>query len=189
MASVPKTCVSCNQAYIPKQRLQLYCSPECQRTEYNRQHGVLPRLPKTCVYCNEIFSPRTSQQRYCSSDCRRAGDEPLRWQPLHPGIDKGKVGAVVELIVSADLLRRGYEVFRALSQSASCDILAMKDGAILRIEVRSCQLRRDGGVIIGWKPIDIGRQDVFATVLPSGEVAYRTKPHDGGSQYWEEAIL
>lgn len=52
-------------------------------------------------------------------------------------ISSSTVGAVGELRVAADLLTKGFEVFRALSPTCSCDLLAMKDGRIIRIECRT----------------------------------------------------
>lgn len=47
------------------------------------------------------------------------------------------VGAIKELIVAAELLRDGWSVYRSLSVSAACDLVAIKGKRILRIEVRS----------------------------------------------------
>ena len=53
-------------------------------------------------------------------------------------------GAIGELRVCADLMERGYEVFRALSQSRhSCDLVAMRGAFMLRIEVRTGTRRPD----------------------------------------------
>ena len=44
-----------------------------------------------------------------------------------------------ELLVSADLLKKGYEVFRALSPGCSCDLVAMKNEKLIRVEVKTRQ--------------------------------------------------
>ena len=57
---------------------------------------------------------------------------------MDENIAPATVGAIGELRVCADLLERGYEVFRALDQARhSCDLIALKGNLILRIEVRS----------------------------------------------------
>jgi Holliday junction resolvase len=33
-------------------------------------------------------------------------------------------------------MKKGFEVFRALSPHASCDLIALKDGKLLRVEAR-----------------------------------------------------
>lgn len=52
------------------------------------------------------------------------------------------LGPVAELIVAADMLRRGYEVFRPISHAASCDIIAIKGRVVIRLEVKSSAIRR-----------------------------------------------
>ena len=56
---------------------------------------------------------------------------------MEPSSFRSTRGAISELTVSANLMARGYEVFRALSPSASCDLIALKDGEVLRVEVRT----------------------------------------------------
>lgn len=46
-------------------------------------------------------------------------------------------GALSELIASADLIKNGYEVYRALSPSSFCDLLAIKNGEIFKLEIRT----------------------------------------------------
>lgn len=58
------------------------------------------------------------------------------------------VGAAGELRIGADLLLRGYEVYRNVS-SAGADLIAYKNGRYLRVEVRSTQLPRNS------KPCDV----------------------------------
>lgn len=53
----------------------------------------------------------------------------------------GLRGAIAELTVSADLMRRGYEVFAPVgSLSASFDLVAAKGPVLLRIEVKHVQV-------------------------------------------------
>jgi Holliday junction resolvase-like predicted endonuclease len=63
---------------------------------------------------------------------------PLRY------LSRGNTGAVSELVVCADLLKKGYEVFRSVSPSSSCDLIVLKDGKTLTIEVRTGCVNSDG---------------------------------------------
>lgn len=79
--------------------------------------------------------------------------------------NSGTKGAVGELRVAVDLFERGYEVFRSLAQCCSCDLLVLKSGKILRVEVRTVPVAKEKW----WRnkrAKDSGRQDVFAWVLP-----------------------
>jgi len=73
----------------------------------------------------------------------------------------GTVGAISELRVCAFLLSRGYEVFRSVSPSCSCDLAILKDGKLLRIEVRSGYRQENGRIITSRKHI----ADVLAIAI------------------------
>lgn len=52
-------------------------------------------------------------------------------------------GAAAELIVAADLMRKGHAVYRALSPNAPFDLVSFLEGDMTRIEVRSAHERKD----------------------------------------------
>lgn len=76
-------------------------------------------------------------------------------------------GAISELRVCADLLIKGYEVFRAVSPDASCDLIVMKRGVITRVQVRTTYRHPATNKLYACtNPADVGRQDMFAWVTP-----------------------
>lgn len=80
------------------------------------------------------------------------------------------------MLVCADLLSRGFEVFRAISPSATCDlILAHPGGAeTVRVEVRCAHFRgpRVDGQIF-WSVVSRkGAYDLFVIVMPDGTIHY-----------------
>ena len=78
-------------------------------------------------------------------------------------------GTISELTAAADLTEKGYEVFRALDPCASCDLVALKDGKMQRVQVRtiSTYRKKDGSVTLNKSksPDDVGRTDLYAFVL------------------------
>ena len=86
--------------------------------------------------------------------------------------DKGKqptnvtLGAMQEYKVMLLLMERGFDVFRAVSPSASCDLIAMKDGSMKRIEVRTARYIGKNGDKINYPKKNI-RADIVALVLPN----------------------
>ena len=94
---------------------------------------------KTCQECSAEFETQKKQKLYCNPKCSSRAYNRKHGLNSTPFKDcsTGTVGAIQELRVSVDLLSRGFEVFRALSPSCSCDILAMKDGKLYPIEVRT----------------------------------------------------
>lgn len=53
-------------------------------------------------------------------------------------------GARSELLAALDLMNRGDEVFRAMSPSASCDLLILRNGKPLRVEVKTGRKAKSG---------------------------------------------
>jgi hypothetical protein len=61
----------------------------------------------------------------------------LHEEKTKPHLSTGTAGAIGELRVSVDLMSRGFNVFRALSPNAPCDLLASKGSKQFDIEVRT----------------------------------------------------
>ena len=83
------------------------------------------------------------------------------------------IGAICELIVAEDLLIQGYEVFRSISQHASCDLIAIRDDETVRVEVRTALMRKDGSVSPHLEQRD--KCDLYAFVHSDlSEITYMT---------------
>jgi len=81
-------------------------------------------------------------------------------------------GAISELLVCIDLIRRSYYVFRSLTSNCPCDLLAMKDGKVLKIEVKTASKSKVTGKILpDFTKLPWHEFDVFAAVI-DGEVQY-----------------
>ena len=119
-------CVSCNTPFQTKRPTRKYCS-DC----YSHRRQLTTRL---CPVCNQSFVPATKQsQKYCSILCRPSSVQhqtPLR-------LPTSTVGTLAELLISSDLIRKGYAVFRALSPACYCDMIAIKDSFCWHIEART----------------------------------------------------
>ena len=134
-----------------------------------------------CEFCKAPFertilnNQAQNYQRFCGQSCsskfhnrRRYGDRAFG----APNVPSGTVGAISELIVSADLLSKGYEVFRALSQNCSCDLAILRNGKLLRIEVRTGYKDLISGKVL--TPKRSFRADILATV--AGGQCYYAPP-------------
>lgn len=131
--------------------------------------------PQTCPVCGGAVPPKRgrggSPRIYCSELCRTEAHA-----RSNPGwshgrqVPPGTSGAVSELMASTDLMLKGYHVFRALSPSCPCDLIAFKDGVSLRVEVRSVSLRADGSLSVRARERD--DCDVYAFVVPDGTIHY-----------------
>jgi hypothetical protein len=98
-----------------------------------------PKLKKICSTCSNEFFTGIKKKKYCSKKCRIEKYNSIlacsRFK--EKGISSGTVGAIGEILVSGELMMKGYEIYRALSPSSGCDILAIKNDKILKIEVRT----------------------------------------------------
>lgn len=98
-------------------------------------------MVKNCKKCDKVFRQKVGIQEYCTNECRESARVRIA---AYDGVSTGKVGAVSELIISADLLKHGYNVFRAVSQSCDCDLIIEKKGKLFKVEVTGGYLNRLG---------------------------------------------
>lgn len=134
-----RVCVRCGVGYVAKSPRRRWCSETCRLEglrEAARRHWHDAR---ECRQCEKPFQARTRQQVYCSRAC--ADDA---YQQRHPPqnashllpLGRAQVGGWAELLVAAELTRRGWHVFRAVCDHAPCDLLAIDpEGCIQRVEV------------------------------------------------------
>lgn len=97
--------------------------------------------------------------------------------PKRPRLRTGaaNIGAMGELIVAADLLKLGFEVFRSVSPTTSCDLLVMRENKMYRVEVTVGHRHGDG---IRYDPHDKKNFDIIAVVFQDGDVIYMPSIHD-----------
>lgn len=156
------------------------------RIRIKRSGKNYPERP--CEQCGESYQPRSFRQRFCSQKCSQAHSR-AQYAAANPTrltrLPTGTVGAVAELAVSVDLLRRGVPVFRALSPSCPCDLAALVGSRLVRIEVRTGHRRASGDIRYPNGLADSGRQDVWAVYLHETPPAVHYFAPDGSEWDWE----
>jgi len=78
---------------------------------------------------------------------------------------------MAELVAATDLMNRGFEVFRALSPNASCDLIAKRGDSTLRIEVKATVVVN--GKLRSRSANRTAPVDHIALVIREGRVFYR----------------
>lgn len=121
---------------------------------------------KKCENCQEVIStdrPFYNNRKFCSKRCSR-----IKYGYLgnRLNLETGTLGAMSELIAAADLIARGYEVYRALSPSSKSDLVVIKDGVIKRVEVRTGYRYKTSHDLFFSK--DRCHSDMFAVVVSPG---------------------
>lgn len=168
-------CLGCGKALIKPHVTKRWCSTSCRSSAKRRSRSSEHR-GGACVVCSAVLSARSahglSVKKYCSASCASEDRRRRRMAAgavVHTDLSPGTVGAVGELAATIDLVRRGYEVFRAISPSSSCDLLVLKGGRVLRIEVRTAGRTSTGEVRINKTS---SACDHFAGIVWSGCGAY-----------------
>lgn len=133
-----------------------------------------------CVSCRKDIP----NDRWCrgSMTCSNACKNKLVYKArndLNAGVNwssnlsTGQVGAIQEMAVCADLMKRGISVFRAVSPSSSCDLIAMLGTRLVRVEVTT-GWRDTSGRVFHAKKRDrtAGKFDLLAVASKNGLIQY-----------------
>jgi len=97
-------------------------------------------MPINCLECGKPLTETKIRRNglYCNRACGNQGVK-REYKEANPslGLSTGTVGALAELLVAVDLMRLGFEVFRAMSPACSCDLSILKDKKLWRVEVKT----------------------------------------------------
>ncbi len=124
-----------------------------------------------CFICQADFENCQPKSRYCSTKCRNkayaiSSSLNLGKDSSIKNIPTGTVGCLAEMLVSVELMEKGYSVFRALSPTCFCDLISVKDGKMLRIEVRTGYINGSTGKVL-FPLKKRGEIDIFAVYIRS----------------------
>ena len=131
-------------------------------------------LGRICWFCKkEIGKYKQSTSKYCSVNCMRKGngDRNEYWDASR----KADKGAMSELLAAADLLKKGFEVYRNVSPCGSVDLIIRKGQTLLSVEVRTA--RRDTKSNKVYCPRKNIRSDILALVFKD-IISYEPELHD-----------
>lgn len=96
------------------------------------------KINKICDICKNFYEAIRNNQKYCKECGLKKQSYRTKFnENLNANITTGTIGTIAELEVCCDLLKKGYEVFRAVSSSCSCDLAILKNGVLKRIEVKT----------------------------------------------------
>ena len=110
----------------------------------NVNHSSRPqkRRDVACKICgNTLVSYRTNQ-RYCGGVCRRKNQRLTSYSGAETefgGISTQNLGAAAELLVCADLLRKGLAVFKAMCPASAYDLVACNELHVWRLQVKKAR--------------------------------------------------
>lgn len=156
---------------------------QAARRERKRRSGTpgrptpqIERQEAEIVNCRHCLKPITGKwvstsRVFCGKACARLwrGGRIIELNGLRPPLSSGHIGALHELLACADLIRRGYEVFRAVSPASPFDLIIFSKRGMERVEVRTAVRMPDGTI----RTNSSDRCDILAMVFYDGTVQYR----------------
>lgn len=126
--------------------------------------NIIP-LHKRCLVCKREFVIKVVTQKYCSDRCKKiaAAQRAGRRSILAKSLPSGTVGAISELLVAEWLMKKGYDVYRALSPASKSDLAISKNGTFAKVEVKTGYKGETGRITFPQKPTEDAH--IFAVVL------------------------
>lgn len=163
----------CGRDFLPVRTTQKYCSAYCKN--HNRQVDLEAKYGRRkCerTGCEKVFRAFPHNRLYCSAKCFTiVNRETSGTMAMYPGVAPATVGAIGELKVCVELLARGYEVFKAVSASCSCDLAILVSGHLAQVEVRTGRYNTRTGSVVASMPRQMNA-DIFAIVCKH-KIVYR----------------
>ena len=106
------------------------------------------------------------------------GENSSEGKRIRRNVNTSHIGTLGELLVSVDMMRRGYQVFRALSPGSSCDMLVLKNNEVLRVEVTKGSRHTKDQTKLWWPKHAPERYDIIAVWEDNGLITYPEKKPD-----------
>jgi hypothetical protein len=123
-----------------------------------------------CNLCNKLFKQKNKLQKYCSIQCSQKfwASQRLSAFPESLNIPTATVGSVSEMQAAIFFMRNGWDVFRAMSASAFCDLFILKRNAVKKqyaVEVRTAYKNLNGSIAFARFERDRKDSKIFCGVL------------------------
>lgn len=130
---------------------------------------------RKCKGCGGLIPiTRSKQAQYCDSNCCRESDrQRYRAANPKPRLSPGVTGARHELLVCADLMGKGFEVFRAVAPH-TCDLAILQGKILYRVEVTTAYIRtaQTGKQTLYHPRKNSDQFDILARILMDGTITY-----------------
>lgn len=131
-------------------------------------------INKICKFCGKPFLGKTNKATFCNKTCSSQYYIKLKLPHHNITANPTTIGAIGELFACFDLLKKGFQVFRAVSPSSDADIIAEKDNVIYRFEVRTGRYDVNNQLVYSNKKT-IGKSVIVIT-LNDNKAHYVTNP-------------
>ena len=133
-------------------------------------------------YCNKCSLERKTKKRILKKLLPNPIISIKSYLKYGRKLPTGSIGTLSELIVSVDLLKRGFYVFRSMTPNSPCDLIIEKEGWTIRLEVKTGNrsIGASKKIYFGQvRPKYLSRIDSLAVVIPEESlIIYKPKLED-----------
>lgn len=127
---------------------------------------------RECQSCKKDISTERSNKKFCGKECKKKFvNEKYGIKFDKDVVNTSTRGAINELLICCDLMKRGYHVFRAVSPDTSCDIAIVKGNTLFRVEVTTGHILSSGGKVF-YPQKDSSKFDILAVCVSNGTIMY-----------------
>jgi hypothetical protein len=168
MPNSTKTCSNGHTSSVPIAKLTCFCGAQYPLYENRFNQKFEIRLACANPECDNKFE-KIGGQKYCSAECRKEHYYAKNRNMAYPNLTTGNIGTIGELGVAADLLKRGYDVFKSVSQSCWTDLVIYAKDRFQSVEVKTGSRTTTGRLVYGKPYITT---DIVAILLPNNEIVY-----------------
>lgn len=129
-----------------------------------------------CGHCLKEYQNRYIKSRFCSNKCRHD-----YWNGVTKNstivtdeISRYTIGTIAEILVCADLMGRGYSVYKAISPNTFSDVIAIRDGIIYQLEVRTGRYGVTGR--LNYPKMNTNGKSIVVYTFKDKKIHYITNP-------------
>jgi hypothetical protein len=142
-----------------------------------------PKIIRSCNNCGKTYKTSFSLSKFCSKVCQSKSNN-ARYNKNQTVISattsRSTVGAISELRVCYDLMRRGFDVFRAMSPNSYADVIAIKNNIIYQLEVRTGRYLVGGTLY--WPTNKLANKSLVVYTFRDDKIHYITNPELSNEQ-------
>jgi hypothetical protein len=162
-----KTCTNGHTMAVPIALQTCHCG---EKYPFSFEKPIPDKLWQKCknLDCSKRFQ-RRGRQEYCSPECQKLHYADRTRVQNYDGLSTGTIGSIGELRVCADLLRRGFNTFRAVSTNCWTDLVVEISSKFQSLEVKTGHRTISGSLSF---PRPRAKTNILAIVLPN-EIIYR----------------
>lgn len=133
-------------------------------------------MNNSCKNCGKEISDKHANGRlkeFCSRECYTKNKAKTRKEinlSRRLGLSSGETGQINEMLVTIDLIKRGYKVFLPFDTTSAFDLLIYKDSLYKRVQVKTGSFNYNGKKL----PIVLKNSefDILAVVYQLNDIDY-----------------